>query len=85
MPYVTQELRDPIDAALQGAADPHGWTAGQVAYAVYVICWRYTRTHSGFLPMATVVGAVVLTMARFVQKVVMPYEDQKEAENGGIE
>lgn len=85
MPYVQQSDRDPVDALMQDFAPVREWSAGQVAYAVYRIMREYVRVSTNFLSMAVVTGAVVLTVARFVLKVVMPYEDKKEAENGGIE
>jgi hypothetical protein len=55
-----------------------------VAYAVYRIMQAQVGAKPSFFTMATVTGAVLLTAARFVQQVVMPYEDEKEKENGGI-
>lgn len=84
MPYIGKPRRLEIDAEMHAFANVHDWSAGDVAYAVYRIMRENTR-RCGFTGMAMTVGAVVLTVARFVLKVVMPYEDAKEAENGGIE
>lgn len=84
MPYIHNNARIPIDALLQDFAPARRWSAGEVAYVVYRIMRENCR-EGGFFAMAVTTGAVMLTVARFVQKVVMTYEDEKEAENGGIE
>lgn len=84
MPYITAELRKPIAAVLDNAKPRH-WGCGQLAYAVYRLMKAQVGETPSFIGYATVVGAVLLTVARFVQKEVFKYEDVKEAENGGIE
>jgi len=85
MPYIKPDDRPPLDAAI--AALPHGGAgmrAGDIAYVVYRLMRKNTLGGS-FLTYAITVGAVVLTVARFVQVEVMKYEDEKEKLNGGVE
>jgi hypothetical protein len=84
-PYIRKDERPPLEAAIaalpQGGA---GMRAGDIAYVVYKLMWKNVIGGS-FLTHATVVGAVVLTVARFVQKETFKFEDEKERMNGGVE
>ena len=86
MPYIKLKEREEMLAEMAGMY-PHMWTAGQLAYVVYIILRKFTNAtgESGFFRMALAIGAIVLTVARYISKDVMLYEDAKEAENGSIE
>ena len=87
MPYIKQKEREEMLAEIAGM-QPARWTAGQLAYVVYIILRKFTNGlpgESGFFRMALAIGAIVLTVARYISKDVMLYEDAKEDENGSIE
>jgi hypothetical protein len=81
VPYIKKEDREVVDLALRHCI---GWTLGQVAYAVYKIMREQMVPEKTFVRYAAIVGAVKLTLDRFVEQEVFAYEDQKQAENGDV-
>ncbi len=81
MPYIKTEDRPAIDNVIDKLHA--GLSAGEMAYITYKLLKNATLGGS-FVTFATMIGAVGLTLLRFALKVVMPYEDQKQEENGDV-
>ena len=88
MPYITQQDRDRIDAlglhclVIEPDAIQNG---GDLNYAITTLCAEYIRNHGlRYHNISDVVGALEGAKQEFFRKVVNPYEEIKENENGGV-
>jgi hypothetical protein len=81
IPYIKKEERPALDEHINRFHA--GLSAGELAYIVYRLLLRATLGGS-FVTYATMIGAVGLTLFRFIVKVVMPYEDDKQCQNGDV-
>lgn len=82
MPYIKWEERDEI-VSLVAALAQAIQTPGQLAYALYLLLLARTRD-SGFEKMSGVLGVFEAVKLEFYRRVVVPYEQEKIAENGDV-
>lgn len=76
MPYITQESRDNLVTAQNG---------GDLNYSISTLCAQYIREHGlRYKNISDVVGALEGAKQEFFRKVVDPYENLKEMQNGGV-
>ena len=76
MPYITQESRDNLVTAQNG---------GDLNYQISMLCARYIMEHGlRYKNISDVVGALEGAKQEFFRKVVDPYENLKEMQNGGV-
>ena len=76
MPYITQESRDNLVTAQNG---------GDLNYQISMLCATYIAEHGcRYHNISDVVGALEGAKQEFFRKVVNPYEEIKENENGGV-
>ena len=77
MPYITRDRR------LEASTHPE--TPGELNFAVTVLIRRYLLTKGlSYSHCNDVLGALEGAKAEFYRRVVVPYEDQKIAENGDV-
>jgi len=76
MPYITQESRDNLVTAQNG---------GDLNYQISMLCAAYIAEHGlRYHNISDVVGALEGAKQEFFRKVVNPYEEITENENGGV-
>lgn len=77
MPYIPRDDRD--EAPLRLAS------AGELNFAVTCLINAYLRTHGKrYETMNAVIGALESAKLEFYRRVVAPYENQKQAQNGDV-
>jgi len=91
MPYVTRQDRQKIGGVgfdIPGSAliiPDMVENGGDLNYAITTLCAEYIRKHGlSYSKISDVVGALEGAKQEFFRKVVNPYEEIKEKENGGI-
>ena len=81
MPYTTQQDRWILDQ-IDGPGIENG---GELNYAITTLCARYIEQNGlRYKNISDVVGALEGAKMEFFRKVVNPYEQIKEDENGAI-
>jgi len=77
MPYIRQELR--------GYAEQFPDTAGELNYAITLLLTGYvSRQPRSYQALNDCLGALEGAKLEFYRRVVVPYEEQKRAENGDV-
>ena len=89
MPYVTQERRRELDAAIDKLSEKllmHGYeNMGDYNYAISKLIHEYIIAIGlRYKHLNDVVGMLECCKAEFIRTVVSPYEDKKIAENGFV-
>ena len=83
MPYINKERRVDIDKG----STPE--TKGELSYLLTMLCLDFLEKGVDNTPweydaLVDVVGVLDLTKAEFIRRVVVPYEVDKQAENGDV-
>jgi hypothetical protein len=89
MPYITQRDRDRIKKdAMNPDPDflfPPLYNGGELNYLISNLCAQYIRDHGlRYKNISDVIGALEGAKQEFFRKVVNPYENLKEMQNGGV-
>ena len=90
MPYIDMEHRAILDRAIQEARTPFALgkeiaDAGELNYIVTKVIRGYLVERGvNYQTMNDIVGALESCKAEFQRRVVAPYEDIKEKENGDV-
>lgn len=88
MPYINQQSRDvlqPILDAYRIATINYNPSIGDLNYVITKICDRYILDKGiSYTTFNEVVGALECLKQELYRKVICPYEDKKENENGGV-
>lgn len=84
MPYISSRQRDKFRKALE--ALPSIDTSGELAYLLTKLCnKRRTSTRLSFENLNAIVGTLETTKQEFIRRQLVPYEEDKIAENGDLE
>lgn len=85
MPYIKQEERARLDAAIDAlaAALPREKFAGHMNYVVSRLCAALLEPRS-YARMNELVGALECAKLELYRRVAAPYEDAKALENGDV-
>lgn len=89
MPYINREDRDTIACAVN-ELDSRIFTAGDLNFAITKLCLAYlkwiedARSTTGYAALNEVMGVFESSKLEFWRRVVVPYEDEKCAENGDV-
>lgn len=88
MPYIPTSMRESLDRRLLAMIDDnHPLAAGDFAYVLTRVSLYYIRSSSQIMTYATLamaVGVMFLTILEVVRRVVTPYEDIKNRQNGEV-
>ena len=80
MPYIKQERRD---ALLSGTGEmPRD--AGELNYALTVICLEFLGSAPRYADFNEVIGALECCKLEMYRRAAAPYEDKKIVENGDV-
>ena len=81
MPYITKESRYYLDHHL---CYPN--TTGELNYQFSMLAREYmARNRKTYKAMNDVIGAMEAAKLEFYRRIVVPYEEEKMAENGDLE
>ena len=84
MPYIKKEERPQFDGLLNATASKLE-TPGQLNYCITKLIQQYAKEHgNNYAAYNEVIGVLEAAKMEFYRKVVAPYEDVKEKENGSI-
>jgi len=81
MPYIKQERRDGLDAG----APPQ--SPGELNYCIARLCMEYIGSPESpvsYWQLNEIMGVLECSKQEFYRRVVAPYEDRKELENGNV-
>jgi len=80
MPYILKSERDALHSGAPIAS------AGQLNYCISKLIQGYIRTKGlSYATLNDIVGALEASKLEFYRRVVVPYEEQKKAENGDLD
>lgn len=88
MPYIRQDRRDRIDAAMEELLDALtdlGQEPGDLNYVITrIIHDNINQTGMSYINLNTVMGVLESATQEFYRRIVAPYEDQKIESNGDV-
>jgi hypothetical protein len=85
MPYVTQDVRDALDADLAAGRQPQMSVPGELNYVLTIMIRYYEQQHGkSYGTINDIVGALDSCKMEFYRKIAAPYEDTKEKLNGPV-
>ncbi len=80
MPYIKQDRRNDIDYFLKFPAN----TPGELNYVLTRIIMEYLPKNYKYEDLNAVWGVIGLVQSEFWRRVIVPYEKEKEKENGDV-
>ena len=88
MPYIPKNDRDTWSAVLvelDWMIDKHGLSNGELNYLMTTLATKYIKKHGlSYNTGSDVIKALECAKLEFYRKVMAPYEDQKEFNNGTV-
>lgn len=87
MPYINQEARkvyDPHIDALCEELFESDWNVGHMNYIIYRIMIRFFTLRRSYQTINDIKGVLGNVWSEFYRKMAVPYEEDKEKDNGGI-
>lgn len=87
MPYIKQKQRSDWDRDLEPVLDRIricGAKNGDLAYIIYKIANELVKNNFNYLAISSIFGIIETVKFELYRKVVAPFEDEKEEENGEI-
>ena len=76
MPYITKGQRCNVEFFPE--------TAGELNYALTMLCKEYLGKNFNYQKLNDVIGALEGCKLELYRRIVVPYEDKKIAENGDV-
>jgi len=83
MPYINKPVRAILQQSLGQLSDNIA-TDGELNYAITILCKRYLGDDPHYRNYNAVVGVLECAKHEFYRRAVVPYEEEKIAENGDI-
>lgn len=83
MPYIRQDLRRELDPSLE-CGDMVPDEPGELAYYITRVIQDYLPSEPRYPDYASVLGVLETVKQEFYRRVVVPYEDNKRADNGDV-
>ena len=85
MPYIPQERRKQFDEVGKSGHHPKLDVPGELAYELTLKIVKYLKYHGrSFTTISDILGALEATKLEFNRRVIVPYEDDKRAQNGDV-
>jgi hypothetical protein len=82
MPYIKPELRAEKDKVINAMLEAHVNCTGDLNYILFKFCKYYITP--GYNNYKNYIGELEETIAEIRRKILAPYEEKKEKDNGGI-